>query len=81
MITGLTNPLFKGTWTGDVLSIKNLTISESVMKTDDTEGGFAAFIAYVDSTKSIVLENCRVTSSDIEGGNWNGALIGYAAGY
>lgn len=47
--------------------------------TDDT--GFAALIAVTEATKSVVLENCRVTSSSIVGGDWNGALIGWAAGY
>ena len=81
-ITGLKQPLIKSTWTGNKLEIKNLTITESAIVYDTSATtGVAAFVGMVDSTQSIVIDNCHFINSSINGGKWTGAMVGYAAGY
>lgn len=81
-IKGLTQPLIASTWTGETLEIKNLTIADSnIVYNTEATTGVAAFVGMVDSTHSIIIDNCHFTNSSINGGKWTGAMVGYAAGY
>ncbi|MBR2041641.1 MAG: right-handed parallel beta-helix repeat-containing protein, partial [Oscillospiraceae bacterium] len=84
-ITGLSDMLFSGVWTGTKLEVKDLTIDEADIKhdVDDTSGtiGVGAIVGNVSAIKELVLNNVKLTDSHVEGGHWTGGFIGYAAGY
>ena len=88
VIKNLKKPLFSGTWAGgdSGLVIKDLTISNANISEDpnDTVGTVAvgAFVASPSSSGlGIVLKNCHLIESTVEGGHWTGGLIGYNTGY
>ena len=86
VITGLSAPLFAGTWAGNTgLAIYDLSIVDSQVKqdVDDAQGtiGVGAFIGWPQASSQIVLSNCHLKNSTVEGGHWTGGLIGVAAGY
>ena len=83
-ITGLSDMLFSGVWTGTKLEIKNLTIDKATIKHDvnDEENiGVGAIIGNVSAVKEFVLTNVKLTNSYVEGGHWTGGFVGYIAGY
>ena len=85
-LSGLSEPLIKSTWAGEaVLKINKLTIADShiVLDKEDAKGnvGVGAFVGYIDSTQKVVLSDCHVIGTTVEGGHWTGGLYGYAAGY
>ena len=85
-ITGLNDMLFAGTWAGDSgLVIKDLTIADSNIehdKDDEKENvGVGAFIGYPSASAVVILENCHLIHSTVEGGHWTGGLIGTSGGY
>ena len=83
-ITGLSDMLFSGVWTGTKLEIKDLTIDNANIVNDaaDTENkGVGAIVGNVSAIKELVLNNVHLTNSHVEGGHWTGGFIGYAAGY
>ena len=79
-LKGLTAPLFKGGFAGGSgIVIKDLTITESNIVSDNTQGS-GAFIECVDSMETIVLDNCHFTNSTLSGSR-TGGLIGWTSGY
>lgn len=85
-ISGLTKPLFSGTWAGNSgLIINNLTIKDSTIVDDgeDTSSnvGVGAFIGYPQASATITLNGCHLAQSTVQGGHWTGGLIGMAGGY
>ena len=83
-ITGLSDMLFSGVWTGTKLEVKNLTIAEAEIQHDvnDAENiGVGAIIGNVSAVREMVLTNVKLTNSHVEGGHWTGGLVGYVAGY
>ena len=87
-ITGLTAPLFSGTWAAHAsgLTIKDLTIANSNIEkdVDDAKGsiGVGAFVGYPSSSGAgIHLDNCHLVNSTVSGGHWTGGLIGTSQGY
>ncbi len=85
-ITALNDMLFAGTWAGGSgLIINDLTISDSNIVNDenDTKGtvGVGAFIGYPQASATIILNNCHLVNSTVNGGHWTGGLIGMAGGY
>lgn len=86
-ITGLTASLFAGGFAGGSgIVIKNLTIADSNIVADDTQG-YGAFVNCADSMDVITLVNCHLVDSSIitpnDGANESriGGLIGWTAGY
>lgn len=86
-ITGLTRSLFAGGFAGGSgIVIKNLTIAESTIVADNTQG-YGAFVGCADSMDEITLINCHLIDSSIitpnDGANESriGGLIGWTAGY
>ena len=89
-ITGLDAPLFSGGFAGTQtgIIIRDLTIEDAKMKSDPKNNdykdtGFGAFIAKVDSLKTIILDNCKLVNSTIsaEGNLRVGGLIGWTSGH
>jgi len=86
-ISGMNNMLVAGTWAGKGgVEINGLTLSDAniVFDKDDTNGseGVGAFIGKPSSSGGhILLEDCHLVDSHVEGGHWTGGLIGYTSGY
>lgn len=85
-IYGLNDMLFSGTWAGkSKLVIRDLTIAESAIVNDPDDSsksiGVGAFIGWPQASTEVVLENCSLINSTVEGGHWTGGLVGIAAGY
>ena len=88
-ISGLTKPLFSGTWAGNSgLIINNLTIKDSTIVDDEEDEedtslkvGVGAFIGYPQASATITLNGCHLAQSTVQGGHWTGGLIGIAGGY
>lgn len=87
VITGLTAGLFKGGFAGGSgIVIKNLTIDDSNIVADNTQG-YGAFVGCADSMEEITLINCHLKNSTIitpnDGATESriGGLIGWTAGY
>ena len=82
-IKGLTSSLFAG---GSGIVIKNITIADSKMVADNTQG-YGAFVNCADSMDVITLVNCHLKDSSIitpnNGANESriGGLVGWTAGY
>ena len=86
-IKGLTSSLFAGGFAGGSgIVIKNLTIADSKMVADNTQG-YGAFVNCADSMDVITLVNCHLKNSSIitpnNGANESriGGLVGWTAGY
>ena len=81
-ITGLTAPLFDGGFAGNSgIIIRDLTIADSTIKSNDTQGA-GAFISCVDSMATITLENCHLLNSTVDAPKARtGGLIGWTSGY
>ncbi len=86
-IKGLTSSLFAGGFAGGSgIVIKNLTIADSKMVADNTQG-YGAFVNCADSMDVITLVNCHLKDSSIitpnNGANESriGGLVGWTAGY
>lgn len=86
-IKGLTAGLFEGGFAGGSgIVIKNLTIEESTIVANDTQG-YGAFVGCADSMDEITLINCHLKNSSIitpnDGADESriGGLIGWTAGY
>lgn len=86
-IKGLTSSLFAGGFAGGSgIVIKNLTIADSKMVADNTQG-YGAFVNSADSMDVITLVNCHLKNSSIitpnNGANESriGGLVGWTAGY
>ena len=86
-ITGLEASLFAGGFAGGSgIVIKNLTIANSHMVADNTQG-YGAFVNCADSMDVITLINCHLKGSEIitpnSGANESriGGLVGWTAGY
>ncbi|MBO5440077.1 MAG: hypothetical protein J6A53_05420, partial [Clostridia bacterium] len=84
-ITGLSDMLFSGIWTGTRFEVKNLTIDKATIKhdVDDTVGttGVGAIVGKIEAIEDVVLNNVKLTNSHVEGGHWTGGFFGYIAGY
>ena len=81
-ITGLTTPLFSGTWAGKgKLYINDLTIADSGIVGGKDSVGCGAFVGNAAATAMVQLKNCHLVNSSVLGADWTGGLIGYAAGY
>lgn len=87
VITGLTAGLFKGGFAGGSgIIIKNLTIDDSNIVADNTQG-YGAFVGCADSMDEITLIKCHLKNSTIITPNDGaaesriGGLIGWTAGY
>ena len=87
VIKGLTSSLFAGGFAGGSgIVIKNLTIEDSAIVADNTQG-YGAFVNNADSMDEITLENCHLINSSIitpnDGANDSriGGLIGWTSGY
>lgn len=86
-ITGLTGGLFAGGFAGGSgIVIKNLTIANSTIIANNTQG-YGAFVGCADSMDEITLINCHLINSSIitpnDGADESriGGLIGWTAGY
>ena len=86
-IKGLTGGLFAGGFAGGSgIVIKNLTIANSTIIANNTQG-YGAFVGCADSMEEITLINCHLKSSTIITPNDGaaesriGGLIGWTAGY
>lgn len=81
-ITGLNAPLFDGGFAGESgIVIRDLTIADSEIKSDNTQGA-GAFINCVDSMTTITLDNCHLLNSTVDAPNARtGGLIGWTSGY
>lgn len=66
-ISGLKAPLMAGSYFGNTsIEIKDLTLEKSIMHNKYYGSlGSAAFIAYADSSKEIILNNCHLKDSSI----------------
>lgn len=85
-IYGLNDMLFSATWAGkSKLIIKNLTIAYSNIVHDPDDAskdiGVGAFVGLPQASTEVVLENCNLVNSRVQGGHWTGGLVGIAAGY
>ena len=83
-ITGLSDMLFSGIWTGTKFEVKNLTIDNATIEHDvnDAENiGVGAIVGNVSAIKDVVINNVKLTNSHVEGGHWTGGFFGYIAGY
>ena len=87
VIKCLTSSLFAGGFAGGSgIIIKNLTIEDSAIVADNTQG-YGAFVNCADSMDVITLENCHLKNSSIitpnNGANESriGGLVGWTAGY
>ena len=87
-IYGLTDMLVSGAAQGvPSVEIYDLTIADSNIQNDVDDvtvggKGVGAFIGHPDGGVSkVVLSNCHLVNSTVNGGHWTGGLIGYAAGY
>ncbi len=84
-ITGLSDMLFSGIWTGTKFEVKDLTIDKANIKhdVDDAAGtvGVGAIVGNVSAIETVVLSNVKLTNSYVEGGHWTGGFFGYIAGY
>lgn len=80
VITGLKAPLFEGGFAGGSgIVIKNLTIANSTIVSNNTQGS-GAFVECSDSQDVINLENCHLKNSSITGSR-TGGLVGWTSGY
>jgi hypothetical protein len=86
-ITGLTGGLFAGGFAGGSgIVIKNLTIANSTIIANNTQG-YGAFVGCADAMDEITLINCHLKNSTIITPNGGadesriGGLIGWTAGY
>ena len=86
-IKGLTSALFAGGFAGGSgIVIKNLTIEDSAIVADNTQG-YGAFVCNADSMDKITLINCHLKNSTIITPNDGaaesriGGLVGWTAGY
>ncbi|MBQ7085607.1 MAG: hypothetical protein IJM95_10250, partial [Anaerotignum sp.] len=79
-ITGMKQPLFAGGFAGGSgIVINDLTIANSeIVSTNSTGSG--AFIESMDSMDKIVLYNCHLKDTSVEGSR-TGGLIGWTSGY
>ena len=84
-ITGLSDMLFSGIWTGTKFEVKNLTIDGAYIQHDAADAigtiGVGAIVGNVSAIEEVVLDNVKLTNSHVEGGHWTGGFFGYIAGY
>jgi len=90
-LTNMNKPLIAQTGSGHTLTINDLTISNSTIAADASDGGnwmgVGAFVGYAGTSERIELNNCHLLDSTVDAdvsssnGPWAGGLIGYAAGY
>ncbi len=87
-ITGLNAPLMTGVFGGsgkitiNDLTITGANISYSSAAAGGSNDGCAAFIAYTDNSGALVMDNCMLTDSTINGtqaGTYVGGFIGYSS--
>ena len=82
-ITGLTTPLFSGTWAGDTqLAIQNLTIEgANIEETSADHPGTGVFICGISATKSALFDNCHIKNCNLTTSHYGGGFFTYADGY
>ena len=82
-ITGLTTPLFSGTWAGDTqLAIQNLTIEgANIEETSADHPGTGVFICGISATKSALFDNCHIKNCNLMTSHYGGGFFTYADGY
>ena len=83
-ITGLSDMLFSGIWTGTKFEVKDLTIDGAEIRNDVEDAdnkGVGAIVGNISAIKEVVLTNVKLTNSHVEGGHWTGGFFGYIAGY
>ena len=82
-ITGLTTPLFSGTWAGDTqLAIQNLTIEgANIVETSADHPGTGVFICGISATKSALFDNCHIKNCNLTTSHYGGGFFTYADGY
>ena len=82
-ITGLTTPLFSGTWAGDTqLAIQNLTIEgANIVETSADHPGTGVFICGISATKSVLFDNCHIKNCNLTTSHYGGGFFTYADGY
>ena len=82
-ITGLTTPLFSGTWAGDTqLAIQNLTIEgANIVETSADHPGTGVFICGISATKSALFDNCHIKNCNLTTNHYGGGFFTYADGY
>ena len=82
-ITGLTTPLFSGTWAGDTqLAIQNLTIEgANIVETSAGHPGTGVFICGISATKSALFDNCHIKNCNLTTNHYGGGFFTYADGY
>lgn len=70
-------------WSAVTLKIQNLTLENASIAASETApaNGVGGFIGCIDSSASVVLDNCHIANSSLTGGHWAGGIYGYAAGY
>ncbi len=79
-LIGITNMLIYNTWGGSgELIINDLTIVDANIVSSSS--GVAAFVGYTEATRNITLKNCHLLDSTVDGADWTGGFIGYAAGF
>ena len=78
-ISNLGDMLFSGTWTGEELTIKNLTLDKANITGSVNNVG--AFVGGVSATEEVNITNCKLTNSVVSSPKYAGGFIGYAAGY
>ena len=82
-ITGLTTPLFSGTWAGDTqLAIQNLTIEgANIVENSADHPGTGVFICGISATKSVLFDNCHIKNCNLTTNHYGGGFFTYADGY
>ena len=82
-ITGLTTPLFGGSWAGDTqLAIQNLTIEgANITETDAKWDGTGIMVCGINATKSVLFDNCHIKNSTLSSNTYGGGFFSYATGY
>ena len=82
-ITGLTTPLFSGTWAGDTqLAIQNLTIEgANIVENSADHPGTGVFICGISATKSALFDNCHIKNCNLTTNHYGGGFFTYADGY
>ena len=82
-ITGLTTPLFSGTWAGDTqLAIQNLTIEgANIVETSADHPGTGVFICGISATRSVLFDNCHIKNCNLTTSHYGGGFFTYADGY
>ena len=82
-ITGLSTPLFSGTWAGDTqLAIQNLTIEGANIEENSAgHPGTGIFICGISATKSALFDNCHIKNCNLTTSHYGGGFFTYADGY